>query len=66
MTPNHKSVVNLLSVLDENIEKLRSFIESSGYSRASDDEQKLLQDQLSTMVKYSEILSARISSWEVK
>jgi hypothetical protein len=48
------------SDLDKKLESLKSFLLSETYRELSDDEQKLLRQQISVMDLYSDILEKRI------
>lgn len=63
MQPHQERVVTEKDELDTKIEKLSSFIGGDVFSSLSDEEQSRLQDQLTYMIGYSNVLGQRIAAF---
>lgn len=63
LQPHQQRVLDEKKELDERIEKLSAFVNSENISKASVNEQGLLQEQLVVMRELQEILQERINLW---
>ncbi len=64
MQPHEERVVTEKRELDEKLEKLKAFCFTPGvtiFSKLSPVDRDLLEDQYTAMLRYSEILAARIA-----
>ena len=64
MQPHQERVVNEKKELDEKLDKLKAFIETSSvFKSLPDDERRRLELQFDVMTEYSSILSQRIAAF---
>lgn len=64
MQDHQKRVIAEKNALDENLNKLRAFIETSLYQQLDSGEQECLSRQQLIMTAYSQVLGERIAAWQ--